>query len=339
MFSFRRFAAVLKARNLEFFRDKASLSWNLLFPVLLLVGFAMIFSSGEKSLYKVGLVGEAEQRAAHATEFDNLRFIELIVYKEQSQALLKLSQHSIDLVIDYRNNTYWTNELSAKSYFIEQLFSSSYPGFERRLADGQGIRYLDWVLPGILAMNMMFSCLFGVGYVIVRYRKNYVLKRLRATPLTVMEFVLAQLASRLFIVLAMVAVIYLGCDFVFDFYMLGSYLDLLVVTVLGATSLLALGLLLASRSKSEELVGGLLNLATWPMMLLSEVWFSLEGAPQAIKTLAQFLPLTHLVGAARQVIIDGASLMDVSDHLLILLLMTMFFLLLSTWLFDWSSER
>ncbi|MFB1000824.1 MAG: ABC transporter permease, partial [Colwellia sp.] len=149
------------------------------------------------------------------------------------------------------------------------------------------------------------------GYVIVRYRKNSVLKRLKATPLSAFEFVSAHLVSRIFIVMFMSSVVYIGCNLFFDFYMLGSYFDLFMIAVLGAISLISLGLLVASRSKSEELIGGLLNLTSWPMMLLSGVWFSLEGAPNAVKVLADFLPLTHLVSGARKVITEGATLADI----------------------------
>jgi ABC-type multidrug transport system permease subunit len=188
-------------------------------------------------------------------------------------------------------------------------------------------------------MNMMFSCLFGVGYVIVRYRKNAVLKRLKATPLTALEFVSAQLLSRMFIVIFTISVVYIGCDFFFDFYMLGSYFDLFVVALLGAFSLITLGLLVACRSKSEELVGGLLNLSSWPMMLLSGVWFSLEGAPKLLQQLAELLPLTHLVAGARKIITEGASLSDISYHLGMLTFMSLLFLTLGSYFFNWNTER
>lgn len=185
----------------------------------------------------------------------------------------------------------------------------------------------------------MFSCLFGVGYVIVRYRKNAVLKRLKATPLSALEFVSAQLVSRLFIVMFMSSVVYIGCNIFFDFYMLGSYFDLFIIAVLGAFSLITLGLLVASRSKSEELIGGLLNLSSWPMMLLSGVWFSLEGAPNAVKVFADFLPLTHLVAGARKIITEGATLADISHHVSILMIMSVVFLSLGAYLFSWNTER
>jgi ABC-type multidrug transport system permease subunit len=81
---------------------------------------------------------------------------------------------------------------------------------------------VDWVVPGILAMNMMFSCLFGVGYVIVRYRKNGFLKRLKATPLTPFEFLSAQMVSRLILIQTITVAVYAGCDYFIHFQMRGS---------------------------------------------------------------------------------------------------------------------
>lgn len=332
--NFKRFFAVIKARNIEFFRDRATLGWNLVFPILLLVGFSFIFSDGGRAVYKVGLTQEHADSA-----FVSTKHIQFIPYQDAELAKIKVSQHEIDLYVDFEKASYWVNDTSPKGYFVEKLLLADHKGFERHLSSGQKIRYVDWVLPGILGMNMMFSCLFGVGYVIVRYRKNAVLKRLNATPLTAFEFVSAQLISRLFIVIAMSAIVYTGCNFFFDFYMLGSYFDLLIIGMLGALSLIALGLLLASRSKSEELTGGLLNLSSWPMMLLSGVWFSLEGAPVAIRNFAEFLPLTHLVSGARKIITEGATLADISYHVYILSAMTAVCLALGAYLFNWNAER
>jgi len=330
----KRFFAVFKARNLEFFRDKSSLGWNLAFPVLLLLVFSLIFSGDERAVYKVGIVG-----GVTATEFSKIKFIDYIEYQQLSEAKAKLSRHTLDLVVDRQQQQYWVNEESSKSYLVARIFNQQLSQYSRQQTSGKKIRYIDWVLPGILGMNMMFSCLFGVGYVIVRYRKNSVLKRLKATPLSALEFVSAQLLSRLFIVMFMSIVVYSGCNALFDFYMIGSYLNLIIIGVLGAFCLISLGLLVASRSKSEELIGGLLNLTSWPMMMLSGVWFSLEGAPPALKVFADFLPLTHLVAGARRIITEGATLSDISYHVNILLLMGITFLSLGAYFFSWNTER
>lgn len=335
MLFIKRFYAILKARNLEFFRDRASLGWNIIFPVLLLGGFALVFSGDGKSQYKVGMLNTPEQQ----TSFMQTKYTEFVKYQDTELALTKLRQHKIDLLIDHQLKLYWVNETSPNGYFTEQLLiTSDSASWTKQTVSGRQIRYVDWVLPGILGMNIMFSCLFGVGYVIVRYRKNMVLKRLNATPVSAFEFLSAQVVSRLFIVLFLSSVIFIGCNFIFDFYMLGSYLDLFIITVLGSCSLIALGLLVAARSRSEELTGGLLNMASWPMMILSGVWFSLEGSPQIIQQIAWFLPLTHLVESARAIMTDGATLYDLRESIMVMITMTIAFLAIGTWWFRWEGD-
>lgn len=333
---FKRCLAIFKGRNTEFFRDRSSLGWSFLFPFLLLIGFAAVFSGDGKSVYKVGVLNTPEVK----TEFLATRYTEFVDYQNKEQALDKLRQHKIDFLLDYRSNKYWLNETSPNGYFLEKLLLAEHDSkpWLRDKVTGKQIRYLDWVLPGILGMNMMFSCLFGVGYVIVRYRKNMVLKRLNATPVTALEFLTAQIFSRLWIVLFIASVIFIGCDQLFDFYMLGSYFDLFIIAVLGAMSLISLGLLIASRSESEELTGGLLNLVSWPMMVLSGVWFSLEGSPEVVQQISMFLPLTHLVEGARSIMTDGSSLMDIKHHIFILLAMTASCLTIGAWSFKWQGQ-
>jgi ABC-type multidrug transport system permease subunit len=187
-------------------------------------------------------------------------------------------------------------------------------------------------------MNMMFSCLFGVGYVVVRYRKNGFLKRLRATPLRAIEFVIAQVASRLILIMSITVFVYMGTAFFLHTRMEGSYVALFVVALLGCITLISLGLLVAARVTSEELAGGLLNLVTWPMMMLSGVWYSLESASDWLQQLAHVFPLTHVLNAARSIMLDGASIADIAPQLLAPVAMSAVFLSIAAGIFRWRSN-
>mgnify|MGYP000622140512 FL=1 len=120
--------------------------------------------------------------------------------------------------------------------------------------------------------------------------------------------------------------------------MLGSYSLLLLIALIGSLSLLSLGLVIASRTASEELAGGLLNTLTWPMMFFSEIWVSLGKAPHWMQQFANLMPLTHIVNAARAVMIEGATLSDVNHHLVALLAITVVMLLLAARLFRWQRD-
>jgi ABC-type multidrug transport system permease subunit len=331
--SFRRFLAAMQARNLEFLRDRTALGWNLIMPVLIVMGFAFAFTTGQEELYKVGLYGETEQNHS-VDDFLTTRYVDFIPVSDLQKMIDKVDRHQIDLLLDLQNNRYWVNSTSPKGYLLEQLILPY--GLQREALSGLEIRYVDWLIPGILGMNIMFSALFGVGYVIVRYRKNGVLKRLRATPLSAFEFISAQIASRLLMIVAVTVLVYVGTDLLVDFRMVGSYWLLFLILILGALSMISVGLLIAARITSEEAANGLLNLMSWPMMLLSGVWFSLEGSHPLVQNLSLILPLTHMVEAARVVMIEGAGLTDVASQLFILSLFTLCFVFIGSKTFRWE---
>ncbi len=338
-----RIIALWHARNLEFVRDRASLSWNLLFPLLLVVGFYFAFSKGETAQYKVGVVISSEYSVISSDNFSGfkqLKYIEFVDYQSRDEALIKLRQHQLDLVIDDNSDQYWLNQLSGKGYLIEKILASESNFLQRRkqTVAGEAIRYVDWVLPGILGMNMMFSGLFGIGYVIVRYRKNGVLKRLKATPLSASEFIFSQILSRMFIQLLTSMFIASSCIFVLDLTMNGSFINLFVLMFFGSLSLIAVGLLVASRSKSEEFAGGLLNMVSWPMMFLSGVWFSLDSAHPWLQWGANLLPLTHLVSGMRSVMLDGATLWSLLPNIGALLAIALLCISISAYRFSWGEQ-
>lgn len=330
----RRFLALVVARNREFLRDRSAVAWNVLLPILVVLGFAFAFGSNDASLYKVGVLGTI---SADASEFFRTRHIDFIPVTDKGAALTKLKRHQLDMLIDTGTRRYWINDESARGYIVERvLHASRTTAFSKQTVSGRALRYVDWLIPGVLGMNMMFSALFGIGYVIVRYRKNGVLRRLRATPLSAFEFLAAQVASRLWLILGIAVFVFVGTHWFVDFAMFGSYFDLFLVFVLGAISLICLGLVVAARLASEELAGGLLNLISWPMMLLSGVWFSLEGSPALVQKIALAFPLTHVVSAARAIMIDGAGLVDIGPQLLVLGLMSTAFLAIAAITFRWE---
>jgi len=330
-----RFLAVLTARNKEFWRDRSALAWNIAFPLLVVLGFAFAFTGDNLDLYKVGVIGEVDSTAE--PELFATRYIQFIPARDAAAAIIKVERHQLDMLIDTGARRYWINDSSPRGYLLERvLHGTARNGYSKQTVTGRPIRYVDWVIPGVLGMNMMFSALFGVGYVIVRYRKNGVLKRLKATPLSAFEFLAAQVVSRLWLILGVTVLVYAFSNWIVGFTMLGSYLDLLVLFVLGAISMISLGLLIAARIASEELAAGLLNLITWPMMFLSGVWFSLEGLHPAIRTLAQVFPLTHLIDGARAIMLDGAGLLDVTGDVATLLGMSAVFLAIGSYSFRWE---
>ena len=347
--SFKRFSALLLTRNKEFLRDRSSLAWNLLMPVLIIAGFSFAFSGDIGGKFKVAVINQ-DAAKVQTKNFLSLKYIDFYSIENTELAIKhtvnKVQRHQVDLLLDAKTQHYWINSESPNSYLVEKILLGSETRFsqpptqqslyQKQTVKGQQVRYIDWVLPGILSMNMMFSALFGVGFVIVRYRKNGMLKRLKATPITAFEYLSAQIVSRLILIMIVTALVFYGTHFFVDFVMHGSHLNLFLVFALGALSLISLSLIIAARITSEETAGGLLNLFSWPMMFFSGVWFSLEGAAPVMQTIAEVFPLTHVTAAARAIMIDGAGLVDISYHLLVLLGQSIVFLLFGSWYFKWE---
>jgi ABC-2 type transport system permease protein len=333
----RRLLAVWHARNLEFIRDRATLIFTLLLPISLVVGMGFVFGGPARPLFKVGVVASTIDKRAHP--FLQERYVDFVPIASESEGLRKITHQQIDLLVDLEGVVrYWVNTDAPKGYIVEKLLLAAAPGAQRQPVTGEAVRYIDWLFPGILGMNMMFSCLFGVGYVVLRYRKNGFLKRLHATPLTAFEFLTAQVLSRLCLILFVTTVLYVGVGTIIHFHSVGSVALLVLLAVLGALSMIALGLTIAAGVSSEELVGGMLNLLTWPMMLVSGIWFSLEGSPRWVQWAAHIFPLTHVLEGARAVMLDGAGIAQIAPNLLYLGVTALIFTAFGAWSFRWRVE-
>jgi ABC-2 type transport system permease protein len=333
----RRLLSVWHARNLEFFRDRGTMIFALALPIAVVVGMSFVFGGKDRPLFKVGVVAQSVEQVRHP--FLAERFVEFVAMPSREEAVYKVARHQLDLLLEPGEPAhYWVNTSSPKGYIVEKLLIAADRAATREPVTGDAVRYVDWLFPGILGMNMMFSCLFGVGYVVLRYRKTGFLKRLHATPLSAFEFLGAQVLSRLGLTLLVSTILYVGVAAIIDFQSAGSIALLFCIAIAGALSLIALGLTVAARFSSEELVGGLLNLLTWPMMLLSGIWFSLEGSPQWVQAFARIFPLTHVLEAARAVMLDGAGLDQVAPHLAYLVATALVFLAFGAWSFRWRME-
>ncbi|MDB5968868.1 MAG: transporter permease [Hydrocarboniphaga sp.] len=331
---------MVRARLLEVLRDRSALAWNLLFAPLLVIGMAVVLSGGSsRPVFNVGVLGDRPLTpathpffAAEATQFH---------YESNPQsAITKVERHRLDLLIDPRQSPlrYWVNSESGKGLLLQRLLRAEDADAQVQAVGGAQTRYADWLVPGLLGVNIMFSSLFAIGHVIVRYRKSGYLKRLNGTPLTAVEFIGAQLIACLLLVVFIAALIYLACSLFLHLRMEGHYLDLLLVTVLGSMSMITMSLLVAARISSEELSGGLLNLLSWPMVILSGVFFSLDGAPPLVQAAANLFPLTHMLEAARAVMLDGAGLADIRQPLLAMAAMTAVFLAIGAYFFRWTQD-
>ena len=172
----KKFWAVFVARNKEFVRDRASFGWSLLFPFLLLLGFGFMLGGDGQDVFKVAVLGTVpedsglrQNQLEEEHSFFTTKHVQFIEVEDLDDALLKVGQHRYDLLLDPGHRTdeprYWINSSSAKGYLTERiLWGASTPDtYQKQEIEGKEVRYIDWLMPGLLSMNMMFGALFGVG--------------------------------------------------------------------------------------------------------------------------------------------------------------------------------
>lgn len=336
-FSLKRIWAVILIRNREFYRDLGALGWVILFPLLMVLAFGYVFNVDEGESYKVGYWGNYPTH-----EIENIQWIK---YDSRQEALDKLKKQKIDVVytLDQLPPIIWTAKSSPKSKMAKKLLhlhlleKKNLPFYEEKI-EGRVLSYVDWVFPGIVTLNVMFMGLWGVGWVIVRQRKLGVLKRFKASPLTAFEYLLAQMISRLFVMVVSSALVFMVANWINPFNVQGSYFDMLVVFSLGCLALSSIGLIFAARISSEELCNGLLNFITYPIMFVSEIWFSLEGSAELVKSFAHFSPLWHMTTGIRKIMYEGANLADLAGSLTVLVATALFFTSIGSLLFKWTKD-
>ncbi|MGE0129467.1 MAG: ABC transporter permease [Blastocatellales bacterium] len=171
-----------------------------------------------------------------------------------------------------------------------------------------GARYIDFLIPGLIGLNLMGSGMWGLGFVIVQARTQKLLKRLAATPMKRWHFLLSFMLSRLVFLVLEVAAVLAFAYFVFNVKIHGSLLSFMLISLIGSLAFAGIGLLVAARPRTIEGVSGLMNLVMLPMWLLSGSFFSASRFPEFLQPLIKALPLTALNDALRAVMNEGATL-------------------------------
>lgn len=323
--------ALTLARIRVFVREPAALFWVFGFPVLLAIGLGLAFREGPVEPVRVGLpagdAGTAEVTRLLAGQ-DGLALEVLPADVLESE----LAKGTIDIIVRYGPAADKAAELRYDPARDEGRLARWVVGDALQRALGRqdvatigesteiprGRRYIDFLLPGLLAMNLLGSSLWGVGYAIVQERRGKLLRRFAVTPMRRSDFLLSFLLSRfVFLFAEVVALLGFGA-LAFDVMVVGSLFDVGVLCVAGALSFMAIALVIGARTDSVEVASGFMNFATLPMWILSGTFFSYERFPEALQPVIKALPLTALNDALRAVVNDGRGLLDVLPELAVL---------------------
>ena len=200
----------------------------------------------------------------------------------------------------------------------------------------QGSRYIDFLVPGLLGMNIMGTGMWSIGFSVVNARLKKLLKRFMATPMRKSHYLAAQFLSRLVFLVAEVAIVAVFAWLVFDVAIRGSIALFAITCLIGGSAFAGIGLLIASRVKTLEAISGLMNVVMMPMWICSGVFFSYERFPDAVKPLIRALPLTALNDALRAVVNDGYGLTQIAPQLAILVAWTVVSSLVGLKIFRWQ---
>lgn len=305
-----------RARLKEFLREPEAIFWVFVFPVLLALGLGVAFRNRPPENVRVAVQAapDAERLAASLDSVSGLsaRVMEGTAARNALRtgklAVVVVSGDSVTYLYDpTRDDSRLARLLVDRAVQEAAGRSDPLPVGDAHLTE-PGSRYIDFLIPGLLGLNLMGSGMWGIGFNIVQARRKKLLKRLLATPMRKSHYLGAFILSRfVFMVLEVMALVGFGW-LVFDVRVHGSLADLLVVAVIGALAFAGLGLLAASRARTIEGVSGIMNLVMLPMWIFSGVFFSYANFPDAMQPFIKALPLTPLNDALRSVMIDGAPL-------------------------------
>lgn len=314
------------ARFRELFRTPEAIFWIYGFPILLAIGLGIAFRNRPPDKIYVDIQEHAQAVQIKQSLEVTRGFVVEIHSAQDCATRLRLGKTSI-VVMPEGSFTYMYDPTRPESALARARLDDvlqraagrrdSVVTQEREVTE-PGARYIDFLIPGLLGMNLMGGGLWGVGFVIVDMRVRKLLKRLIATPMKKRDFLLSMVGGRLIFTLPELILLLATGIVVFDVQIRGSWLAILTVSLLGAMCFAGLGLLVACRAGKIETISGLMNLVMLPMWLFSGIFFASERFPAALQPFVQALPLTQLNGALRAVILEGSPLATQSFRLAIL---------------------
>jgi ABC-2 type transport system permease protein len=324
---------LLMARMLELKREPEVVFWVFVFPLLLALGLGIAFRNKPADASSVAIVAGVEAQKAEAllqSSPQHASFKIDVLDGDAARKGFRLGKY--DLVIEsdgggglrYRYDPARPESVLARAEVDDALQAAA--GREDVVATSMvtssepGSRYIDFLSPGLLGMNLMNSGMWGIGFALVDMRQRKLLKRFVGTPMRRSDFLLALMSSRLVLMIIEIALLLTLGVIVFHMKVLGSLFSILLLGAAGALCFGGVGLVTASRAQKIESVSGLMNLVMMPMWIFSGVFFSYERFPAAIQPLIKALPLTALTDALRASILEGTPLIRQWPRLLVMFL-------------------
>jgi len=340
---------LLVARLREMQREPEIAFWVFAFPILLALGLGIAFRNKPADVTSIAIIaGPQAQDTLAMIQRSPMKSSIRASVAEAPQAATGFRLGKFDLVVEpiigggfqYRYDPVRPESVLAHIEVDDALQVAS--GRKNPIAtttvtaSEPGSRYIDFLIPGLLGMNVMNAAMWGIGFGLVDMRQRKLLKRFVGTPMRRSDFLLALASSRLILMVVEVGILLIFGVIAFHMRVLGSWFTIVLVGAIGALSFGGLGLLTASRAQKIESISGLINVVMMPMWIFSGVFFSYERFPAMIQPFIKALPLTALNDALRATILEGASMASQSGRLLVLALWGGISFLLALKWFRWT---
>jgi ABC-type multidrug transport system permease subunit len=304
----------------EFLREPEALFWVFGFPLLLAAGLGLAFRNTPAEVIGIGAVGAA------GAAFEQAPSLDVDAFATLEEGLRALREGRIVLLVERPGDgkvVYHYDDTNPQGrdarmradIAVQQSAGRQDPvAASDELMRETGSRYIDFLIPGLLGMNIMGGSIWSMGFAIVEARRRKLMKRLIATPMPRHYFLLSFLISRLAMLVVEVGAFLLFAVLVFGVPIRGSLFLVAGICVLGSLAFGAIGLLLSSRARTIEAASGLMNVTMLPMWIMSGVFFSSQRFPDVVQPLIQALPLTAVIDALRATMLQGATLAQLATE-------------------------
>ena len=345
----------------EYLREPGAVFWSFGFPVLMAIGLGIAFSGKKEIVHGVAIVRSynmddtiIKSRLTDTATFKNFiekefeseygrtRYLFHITSWDSAQILMKRGQ--VSSIITEKDNkiTFHSDPLNPEAELIsiqlDKFFKTGTPGtFEGKLEklNTKGLRYIDFLIPGLLGMGIMMSVMWGVCYTLIEKRSKKLLRRMVATPMKKSHFLMAQWTSRIMVMTFETFILLFFTKIFFGIEIQGQILALILLLLAGNFCFFGMAILLSSRTDNIQLGNGFISLITTPMMVLSGIFFSYLNFPEWMIKFIKILPLTLLVDNLRSVFNEGAGILEVYPGILIMGISGMIFFFSGKRIYKW----
>ncbi|MGD9711770.1 MAG: ABC transporter permease [Thermomicrobiales bacterium] len=352
----RPFMAMIVANLRMTVRNRTALFWNLVFPALFILIFGAVFSNdqidisvgmaGTPSAFMDGVLQTLEANDVFSVESGNAADEELAALADSDRDVVLLfgdpDASGIPAIQLYYDETAGPNSavsVSAVQQVLLSVAQSENPlDVEVLSVTGADISFMDFFLPGILAMAIMNSGVIGLSTAFVTYRERGILRRIKVTPFALSSFIGARVVSQLIVAVPQSLILIGIASLFFDLHIRGNPLLIFFVIILGSLAFLAIGFAVSSVAPNVETAASYSNLITFPMLFLSGVFFDLENAPSWLQPITRVLPLSYLVDALREPMTRGKGIEAIWTDLVVLVLTLVVGMVLAVRFFRWDSR-